>query len=168
MEFMLNLHKRAQENRVKGGLVVACHDIHGHFVGQGGFVYPFADQGVIDVGNGHQPAGQRDRLALQAAGVTAAVEAFVVRAADLLGAAEKSRVLPRHLFEVADDRLAVEGVLLHEGEFLWREPAGLQQNAVRDAHLADIVEWCALVQDADVFPGELLIEIGRASCRERV
>ncbi len=49
-----------------------------------------------------------------------------------------------------DGIAAVDRVALHDGEFLFRQPPRLEQDGVRDADLADVVQGRGLEQQGDV------------------
>ena len=75
-------------------------------------------------------------LALQAVGVAAAVPALVVVADD-------GREVARHAQRVAD-ALADLGVLAHDAELVVRQRAGLVEDVLGDADLADVVQQGAV------------------------
>ena len=110
--------------------------------GQGLLVRPTRGQGVEDVGDGEDPGHQRDRLPRPPLRRAAAVKLFMMRAHDLGGVGEPHRPL--------DDVEAVPDVLLHLAELLFVEAAGLEQDVVANADLADIVEKRPLDQGLDV------------------
>ena len=121
---------------------------------EGGFVHPLGDQRVIDVGEGHEPPHAGDFLSLQAAGISFPVPALMVRIGDDRAKAQKV-VVPAHaLFRPAQGLVAEGGVLLHLVEFGFRELAGLAEDAVRNADLADIVQRGA---DAEQLDGVVIV-----------
>ncbi len=121
-------------------------------------VWPIEAQGIPDIDHREDPRRQRDLLALQAARVAAAIPLFVVAIGDV----------QRHA-QVGDRREQIVGegrVLAHDRPLVVGERAGLEQNAVGDAHLADIVEQGAApdmhqlgLANAHV-PGQLHRQVG--------
>ena len=119
-----------------------------------------ADQGVEHIGQRHQARRQRDRFTLDTLRVATAVPALVMQRRDLArhdqeierpalrsrvgagGARGASEVfVGREFAQRAVDRLAADfGVPLHDLELLAAQAAGLQQDRVRNADLADIVQ----------------------------
>ena len=100
-------------------------------IAQRASIGPLAGHGVVAVHHAHRPGDQRDRLAGQAVGVALSVETFVVVAH------------PRHELVVeqgAHDLGADAGVLAHELPLFGRQRPGLEQHAVGDADLADVVQ----------------------------
>ena len=64
-------------------------DVHRLAVRQGGFVDALADQRVVDVGDRHQPRGERDGLAVEALRIARSVPTPMMRIDDLRGAAQE-------------------------------------------------------------------------------
>ena len=118
-------------------------------VGQRAPVGPLAGHGVVAVDHAHGAGDRAGCLAGQAVGVAPAVEALVVVAH------------PGHELLVeqgAHDLGADAGVLAHELPLLRGQRAGLEQHAVGDADLADVV------QEGDVLH---LVEALRRASRAR-
>ncbi len=89
-------------------------------------------QGVEDVDDGENTGVERDGFAAQAAQIARAVEFLVVPLNDLAGAVQP--------FRLVDDVDAERDMGAHGGEFLLGQLAGLEQDVVADADLADIVQ----------------------------
>ena len=89
---------------------------------------------VEDVGDVGDPRDGRDRLAGEAVGVARAVPALVVVADDPLGDLEQLRIA------AAEHARAQQRVRLDDLELLLGQPAGLEQDRVRDRDLADVVQ----------------------------
>ncbi len=108
---------------------------------------------VIAVDDAHRAGDERDLLAGEAVGVAATVEALVVvaHAGDELLVEER-----------AHDLGADAGVLAHELPLLARQRAGLEQHAVGDADLADVVQEGDVLHlfEALLGPAELAPEHG--------
>mmetsp|Transcript_61352 Transcript_61352/g.150989 ORF Transcript_61352/g.150989 Transcript_61352/m.150989 type:complete len:274 (+) Transcript_61352:275-1096(+) len=64
---------------------------------------------------------------------------------------------------VLQDVVAMAGVLLHHLEFVRRELAGLEQDAVGNRHLADVVQRCGLGQLVDEGVGQFGWSVGLGS-----
>ena len=94
-----------------------------------------ACQGVEDVGDGGDPPLERDVVARQAARISAAVEALVVGPRD-----HRREIAARSLQESAQHPEADLGVHLDLQALRGRERPGLQQDAVADRDLADVVQ----------------------------
>jgi hypothetical protein len=91
-------------------------------------------QGIEDVGHGHNSARHRDLVPAQALGVAVSVPAFVVGQGNLLGQAQDVKAAP------AQNSGADDGVGLNNLEFFRGKGPGLEQNAVGDGDLADVVK----------------------------
>src|SRR5262245_24493504 len=85
----------------------------------------------VRVGNGEDPRLERDRLARQVMGITAAVDPLVVRQHP---GADVAQV------RVIEDPRAQLGMAAHLRPFLFRQLAGLLEHGVGDAELADVVQ----------------------------
>ena len=116
-----------------------------------------ARHGVERVGDGEDAGRQRDRLAGEARGVAGAVEALVVVAHAGQEVVE--------LLEVGEDVDADLDVRLDQPVLLRRERAGLLQDGVVDADLADVVEQAHQVEVAPLVrrDAQLLGRAGRRS-----
>src|SRR4051812_8661274 len=96
---------------------------------------------VVHVADRADAPGDRDLLAAQAGRVAGAVPALVVRAGDRLGELEELRA------RVGEHRRADRRVGLHDLPLLAVELARLEEDAVRDADLADVVEGGRVTQE---------------------
>src|SRR5690349_8287318 len=102
-------------------------------------VRPRRGQRVVDVRQRHDARRERDRVALQAGRVAAAVPLLVVAARDV--AAADQEALVGELAHHALDRLRADLVVrAHDLPLLVREAPGLEQDRVGDADLADVVQ----------------------------
>ena len=99
----------------------------------GFFVRPLGGKGVEHVAHCHDPALDGDVLALQPIGISRTVPFLVMGQRDLPGHPHQVRVMPGQYLR------ADGGMGLHDLPFLLIELAGLEQDAVGDADLADIV-----------------------------
>ena len=112
---------------------------HGRVVGPGLLVGATRRQGVVAVGDREDAGRERNALSRQAAGVAAAVPALVVTPGDVEAHGQEA-LLGRRLHHAADG-LGPDGrVLLHDLPLALVEAAGLQQDRVGDADLADVVQ----------------------------
>ena len=116
------------------------HD-EGHVVAVGLLVGALAGEGVEDVRRRDDARLQRDRIAREAVRIARSVHALVVVQRD---AAHQLRVGERLQAEVGqqvvDDRLAAVAVGAHHVHLVGREAAGLEQDRVGNADLADVVQ----------------------------
>ena len=101
---------------------------------------------VERVRHGEDPGGEWDLVALQAVGIALAVEALVMVAGHVA----------HHLrqVELVEDVARDLGVLAHLLELVAVEPAGLQQDAIRDADLADVVDHRAHLHGLELVVAE--------------
>src|SRR5665647_1833289 len=65
MKDWLQFEKGLNQDRIKMSAVTGKHDLHGLGVGFSRFIDTFGDEGVIDIGNGHDTASQRYLIALE-------------------------------------------------------------------------------------------------------
>ena len=106
-------------------------------------VGPLGGQRVEDIGHRDDAPDQRNRLAAQALRIAAAVELLVMAVRDDRGHAQQRRGA------VAQDLVADGGVLAHDGHLPVVEPAGLEQDVVGRADLADVVHRRGAVQHVE-------------------
>lgn len=131
---------------VEGGVEVAGEYVHDLFFGEVLAVGAFGGEGFEHVGGGEDADFGGEFGGVEAAVVAGAVEAFVVGGGDGGEFAEAG--------DAFEDLAGVEGVFAHEGEFVGVEFAGLVEDEVGDAELADVVEACGAAEEAGVFGGE--------------
>ena len=137
------------------GIEVAPHavldDVHRLLVGKGRLVGAAGGERVVDVGEGHDPGLNGNGFAGESLGISLAVPFFVVRQGDhachLQQRVPEWRSEPRRAAEqfgvlalVAEDFGTDDAVLLHDLPFVGSELARLEQDRIRDADLADVVE----------------------------
>ena len=118
------------------------YDGDGFVEGHRGFVDALGNEGIENVGDGHDAGGKRDLLAFEAFGVAFAVPFLVVVVGHVLGLAEVvflEGVALDGLFDSAYDLGAFRGVGLHYLELFGGELAGLVEDRVGDLDLADVV-----------------------------
>ena len=140
--------------RVEMAAAAVPQDRHCFAVGQGGLVHSLADQRIVDVGDGHQARRQGDTFAAQAKRIPAAIPFFLVGEGDLLGKAQEACGDAEQGLRLGDGVPAKGGVGLHDLELGGGELAGLEEDAVGNADLADVVQWRRLVHQFDVAVGE--------------
>ena len=119
-------------------------DVHGFIKRHAGLVNTLCDQGVENIGDGHDPRRQRDLLALEAARIALAVPLFVMVMSHVLGFAQivfLEGITLDGLLNGADDFRAFFSVGLHDLIFFIVEPAGLVEDSVGDLDLADVMHW---------------------------
>ncbi len=102
-------------------------------VGPGLLVGAFRGQRIVDVGHGHDACVQRDGLAFEAVRIAAAIVFLVMRECNLGPQADVFGMA------VLEDAVTDRRMRFHDREFLVVQLAGLEQDIVRDADLADIV-----------------------------
>ena len=124
---------------------------HRLFVRQGRFVNPPADQSVVHVGHRHQPRRQRNLFAPQPFGIAAAVPFFLMGIGDFPSEAQEG-IGGVEIPLGGRDGIAPQcGMGLHDLEFVRGQSARLEQDAVGNPHLADIVQRRRLEQQFDGF-----------------
>ncbi|HEX3434660.1 MAG TPA: hypothetical protein VHT25_11435 [Solirubrobacteraceae bacterium] len=113
-------------------------------------------QRVEHVGDGDDASGKWDGLAAETSGISHSVPALVVAARDHRGQLQYWRAA------ALEQPCAEVRVRLHRLELLGGEPAGLAQDAVVDADLADVVQRSGKAQDGDAIavPPELCGDLG--------
>src|SRR6266851_9546061 len=109
-------------------------------------VWAVVGERVERVADGDDPGQQRDARAAQAVGVAVAVERLVVVADD--------RQQVRARSQRADDVLADLRMGTHEHQLTRVKRARLQQDAVRDSDLADVMDDAAAIQGIQVVLGQ--------------
>ena len=111
-------------------------------------VRPVVGERVEDVGDGHDPPGDRDRLPGQAGRVAAAVPALVVGDRDLLRHPdERERAPGEHL-------RADRGVGLHVLVLVVGQLAALGEHRVGDGDLADVVQGRGELDELELRVGQ--------------
>ena len=120
-------------------------------------VRPPVRQSVEDVGDRGDAAEQRYLLAGDSVRIATAVEALVVRRRDLLGDVEQRRAA------AGKDRAADFDVGLDEPELGLGERPGLEQDPIRDADLADVVQRRPLVDQVRLVLSQLELACDRTS-----
>ena len=124
-------------------------DLHGLLVGHGRLVDAPADQRVVDVGHRHQPRRDRNLVAGQSSRIADAIPLLLVRQAISLASSRKSTGVAQLPLGLLDRVAAERRVGLHDLELFRRQLARLEQDAVGDADLADVVQRRRLVQQLD-------------------
>ena len=125
--------------------------------GPRGLVGSIVGERVKDVGHGDHSADHRDGLAGKSRGVPRAVPPLVMACGDDRGHLEHRRVA------VGEQVRAKRGVGLHDLILLRGQLPRLEQDAVRDRELPDVVERGRLAQKLDLLRAER--EFGRRSLR---
>jgi hypothetical protein len=97
-------------------------------------VGPIADQRVEEIGDRGDPALERDLLSGEPARIPGAVPALVMSE----GNRRREREQPRR--RAGEDAVADLGVPLDDLPLRFGQRPGLEQDAVRDADLADVVQ----------------------------
>ena len=130
------------------------------------------DQGVEDVGQGHQPCRHRNGVPSQSGRVAAAVPLLMMVQGDLAGDRHEGEGALRLFTEFgvgAGQRLfhrlvdgvgSDHGVLFHDLEFRGCEAARLEQRRIGDSDLADVVQRCGLHDHAQAGTGQGFAEAG--------
>lgn len=95
-------------------------------------VRPFGGQRIVGVGDGKDPGGERDLLALQTPWIALPVPFLVVAVRDV----QRSSQVP----DGREQFVRVVGMPSHDLPFLIIKRPGLEQNGIRDTHLADVVQ----------------------------
>ena len=141
-----DLHERLHHHRVEVDPGLFLDQRQGALVGPGLAVGAVRGEGVVHVADGQDARGQRDVLARQSVRVAGPVPLLVVVLDDRQdGPGERDRV---------EDGRADLRVLLDLGELLLRQPPRLEQDVLRDAEFADVVQQRPGRQAVQVVPGQ--------------
>ena len=99
-----------------------------------------ADEGIVDVGQRHQAGRQRDGFAGQPLRVAGAIPFLVMTVSNLLGHVQKIDRHAEGLLGVFDGQQAKRRVALHDGKLFRLIAARFEQDPIRNADLADVVQ----------------------------
>ena len=133
-ELRVNLVERIDHHRVELRPTRRDHHLQRDIGREGGAIDAVGRERVVHVCNCHDPALHRDRIGRKAARVSRPVPALVVRQGDGRGEIEQ-------VGAGADEELVSEhGMPLDRLALRLRERARLQQDAIRNRHLADVVQ----------------------------
>ncbi len=156
----------AEEERIEVLAAALFHDLDGLLFRHGRVVNAAMGEGVVNVGQGYDAGRLGYGQAGEAVGIAAAVPALVMTEGNLVGHLQHRR---RRAFQHAG---AQGRVRFHDLEFFVREPAGLLQDGVGNADLADVVHGGGHADVADLdrrpaedFGEELAIEAGALDVR---
>ena len=154
------LYERITDVGVEMLVTAVADDVHRIVKRERAFVVAARDQRIKHIGNGHQPCGQRDGVALQSLGVARAIPLFMVACRDLAcglqelqrrvsgGAGRMGRLLAPYLQHAADglvDGVGTNaGMGLHDLELIRGELPWLEQDRIRNAHLPMSCKGAAL------------------------
>src|SRR5262249_44375149 len=108
----LDLQKGLHELWIEVLSGFVANDVHAPGVGETVFVDPFGGEGVVDIGNGHDPGGQGNLFAFQTRRIARAVPPLVVRGGDLARRPQEIR-RSQPTFNFAQALFADPRVLLH-------------------------------------------------------
>ncbi len=120
----------------------------------GRLVDAVADQCVVHVGDRHQPGRNRDVVPSQSLRVARPVPFLLMAVRDLLGKLEEIDLDTQASLGLFDRIAAQLAMGLHDLELFGVEPPGLQQDAVRNADLADVMQRRRLAQQIDRLLGQ--------------
>ena len=137
-ELQRPIEQALEQQRIERAALAVYDHPQGGLVVIRGLVAAHACQRVVHIGNRNDLRRNRDRLAGQTVRIAAAVIALVVPARDLIRGLEQ-RLLIRERQAVQDIR-ADRRVRLHDLEFFLCQLAGLVDDLIRNADLADIVQ----------------------------
>ncbi len=147
-ELLMDLHECIHHVSIEMFSTAHLDDLHRFGVRERRLVNPFADKGVVNVGDGHEPARYGYFFSLQSPRAPRAVPFFLVGVGDLAGKEQKGLVniaAKLHLHPengVASD----DGVVFHFRKLLRPQPGRLKENGVRDAHLSDVMKRRGFIQ----------------------
>ena len=125
------------------------------------FVGALGNEGVIDVGYGHNPCTKGNFVALELARVTVAVVIFMVTPGNI-GSDQNHGLVFETLGGIHQHVVTHRGVFPHNGALLFVELARLAENLVLDAHLADVVQGGRRREIVHIF------SIGNVLCEFRI
>ena len=151
-----------QEERVEDAAFVIADHLKSLLVAERLLVATFASKCVVNVGNRDDLRTDGNFITLEAVGVAAAVPAFMVPTANVVGEFHQRLVLEE--LDGVEHLGAVHGVLLHDVEFFFRELAGLVQNLVGDCNLSDVVHRRCCSDGADFFFGDAVFASALEQC----
>ncbi len=120
---------------------VLAHDVEDAGGVEGFAVRTFFRERAVDVGDGEDAGVERKLGGDEAVGVSAAVEFFMVLSGDASDVLEA--------VDAAEDLFGETGMTFDDGELLGGEFAGLVEDGVGDAELAEIVEQSGAVDALD-------------------
>src|ERR1700690_1295529 len=110
--------------------------------GSGGTIRAVGDDGIEGIGDGEDACAERNFVALETAGIAAAIEVFLVGINDV-ASFDEERNFPEHL-------VAVIAVLAHDLFFFLVQLSGFEQNAIRNGDLANVVKKRATSDHVDL------------------
>lgn len=148
------IHQTFQQDGVKSPAFPPQDHPHGFLVGIGGFVYPFAGQGVIDVCQRDHLGGDGDVLPFETVGIPTAVIPFMVPTADVMGHPDQLLLL-----EVGGilQNLCPDGTVgFHNGKFLIGQPARFVEDILRDGDFADVMEGRGVYNQGNFGGGQVV------------
>ena len=137
---VLNLDKGVDHVRVEVAATTLDNDLRRFLMRQPLLVDPPTDQRVIDVGDGHQPSGDRNTVTDPRFRIAAAIPFFLMTEGNLLGNGEKLDLRAEPVLGELDGIPAEQGVVLHDFQLVRLVATRLQQDAVGDADFADVME----------------------------
>ena len=112
--------------------------LHGLFMSIRRFVYPLANQRIIDIREGNNLCGDRNLIPFQVVRVSITVPAFVVPAADLPCILYQFLIAAKTQF--IQHLLSACGVGFHDFELFSSEFAGFIQDLFRNLDFTDIMQ----------------------------
>ena len=128
-----------------------AHHLHGGSVLEWRLVDPAGNQCVINIGDRHQSASERNLVPDESARITLAIPAFVMGQCNLPSVTEEAGVAFTDLLFCGGNGIGPElRMLLHDSPFLGCQLAGLQQNVIRNGHFADVVQRGGLEDQRNV------------------
>ncbi len=130
------------------------------------FVDALGGEGVVDIGEGDDSRFERDLLAGDAVGIAAAVPSLVMSERDSGGHFDHGVVAELALD--GDECFAADlGVFLHDSALFRIELSGLEENAVGDSDLADVVQGCGDAEAFDPLIGDFAELVAQLTGEER-
>src|SRR5580692_7717177 len=108
----------------------------------GGTIRAVGDDGIEGIGNGENARAEWNFIALETAGIAAAVEVFLVGINDVASFGEEGNFL-EHL-------VAVVAMLAHDLFFFLVQLSGFEQNAIGNGDLANVVKKRATGDHVDL------------------
>lgn len=118
------------------------------FFGPGPFIGTLVGQSIVKVCERYNARCKRNLFPLKRARVTGAVPFFMMRVRNRLGQYQELEGTAVQYAETDS------GVRLHPLKFMRFESSGLEQNIIRDADLADIMQGCCRMNHADFLFGK--------------
>ena len=144
-----NLHKAVQQLGIEGAAASRQDQLHRFFMLHGLLIDPLAHQCVVDIRQGNHLSPDADFVPLEAVGISLSIPPLVMVTADI-PAIRVDFAAPQPGNGV-QNLTAPDGVFLHDGPLLRRQPAGLLKDIVWNGNLAHIMHDRSVADQLKLF-----------------